>query len=114
MANDSGLFRQPRISTSVRTFNGWSYEGETEYLPLYEAKMLWHFDHRFSTYRDATQAQLNMQTLPRLSDRTSTMIRTMEPLARYWVARPEVTEALAGKWECGWFLGWRNITGTEQ
>ena len=33
-------------------FNGWSYEGGTEYLPLYEAKMLGHFDHRFSTYQE--------------------------------------------------------------
>ena len=31
--------------------------------------MLSHFDHRFSTYRGATQAQLNVGSLPRLTDR---------------------------------------------
>ena len=59
MANDSRLFRQPHELAPI-AFNGWSYEGGTKYLPLYEAKMLGHFDHRFSTYQDATQAQLNM------------------------------------------------------
>ena len=65
MANDSGLFHQPDDLADA-DFNGWSYdEASHEYLPLYEAKMLGHFDHRFSTYRDATQAQLNEGSLPR-------------------------------------------------
>ena len=67
MANDAGLFQEPE-DLDASAFNGWSYEGETEHLPLYEAKMLGHFDHRFSTYRGATQKQLNKGTLPRLSD----------------------------------------------
>ena len=59
MANDSGLFHS-RDDLADAKFNGWSYKrGGKEYVPLYEAKMLRHFDHRFSTYRDATQAQLN-------------------------------------------------------
>src|SRR5208282_5366124 len=28
-------------------------------LPLYEAKMMWQFDHRFTTYEGATEQQLN-------------------------------------------------------
>ena len=55
-------------------------------MPLYEAKMLGHFDHRFSTYRRCTQAQLNMGTLPRLTDEEHDD-PTLEPLARYWVER---------------------------
>ena len=67
MTNDSGLFHQPKDLSSAH-FNGWSYQhGTKEYLPLYEAKMLGHFDHRFSTYRGATQAQLNVGSLPRLT-----------------------------------------------
>ena len=110
MANDSGLFRQPHELASI-AFNGWSYEGETEYLPLYEAKMLSHFDHRFSTYQDATQAQLNVGSLPRPTAEQHDD-PSMEPLAQYWVGRPHVTKALAGKWESNWLLGWRNITST--
>ena len=114
MANDSGLFLAAARTSVDMVFNGWSYEGETEYLPLYEAKMLGHFDHRFSTYHDATQAQLNIGSLPRTYRSSSTTIRAMEPLARYWVARPKVTEALAGKWDREWLLGWRDITGMRR
>ena len=62
MANDSGSFvsaedleRWGRRSTAgpgSRTTRRW--------LPLYEAKMLSHWNHRFSTYAGATQAQLNV------------------------------------------------------
>lgn len=54
MASDSGLFHTADDLADA-TFNGWSYtRGGTEYVPLYEAKMLSHFDHRFSTYKGAT------------------------------------------------------------
>lgn len=113
MASDSALFSQPDDLTALE-FNGWSYEGQnSKYLPLYEAKLLWHFDHRFSTYRDATQSQLNMQTLPRLSDSTHDDPGN-ESLARHWVAHTDVAQKLVGKWRNGWLLGWRDITGVEK
>jgi hypothetical protein len=109
MASDSGVFLGGDTLADA-TFNGWSFlRDEDEYLPLYEAKMLGHFDHRFSTYRDATQAQLNVGSLPRPTAEQHDDPET-EPLARYWVARPDVTKSLAGRWVCGWLLGWRDIT----
>src|SRR5262249_1610931 len=36
-------------------------------LPLYEAKMIWNFDHRFSTYEGATAQNLNEGNLPQPS-----------------------------------------------
>jgi hypothetical protein len=108
MASDSGFFHQA-LDLAGAAFNGWSYdEQNTEYLPLYEAKMLGHFDHRFSTYRDATQAQLNVGSLPRPTAEQHDD-PNMEPLARYWVGRPKVSDALDGKWEREWLLGWRDI-----
>ncbi|RZL83056.1 MAG: restriction endonuclease [Rhodococcus sp. (in: high G+C Gram-positive bacteria)] len=113
MANDSGLFHQPADLVDAE-FNGWSYERDgREYVPLYEGKLVWHFDHRFSTYRDATQANLNKGTLPRLADSRHDD-PNLEPLARYWVERPKVAEALRGKWARDWLLGWRDITGVEK
>jgi hypothetical protein len=112
MASDAELFHQ-RDELPAKDFNGWSYEGGTEYLPLYEAKMLGHFDHRFSTYQDATQAQLNLGSLPRPTSKQHDD-PLMEPLARYWVARPEIANALSDKWEQGWLLGWRDITKADQ
>ncbi|PBI91120.1 N-6 DNA Methylase [Rhodococcus erythropolis] len=108
MASDSGLFHQPEDLADAE-FNGWSYERDgREYVPLYEAKMLSHFDHRFSTYRDATQAQLNVGSLPRPTTAQHDD-PNLEPLARYWIERPKVETALRGKWDQEWFLGWRDI-----
>lgn len=108
MANDSALFRTPDDLAGA-AFNGWSYtQGETEYLPLYEAKMLGHFDHRFSTYRDATQDQLNIGALPRPRNEQHDD-PDMEVLSRYWVQRPSVKEALNREWDRGWLFGWRKI-----
>jgi hypothetical protein len=108
MANDSGLFHQPDDLTDGK-FNGWSYKRDgKEYVPLYEAKMLSHFDHRFSTYRSATQAQLNVGSLPRLTDEQHDD-PGLEPLARYWVERSHLTAVLDGRWDRDWFFGWRNI-----
>ncbi|WP_214407391.1 Eco57I restriction-modification methylase domain-containing protein [Pseudonocardia lacus] len=112
MASDAGLFHQPEVLVDA-DFDGWSYHrAADEHLPLYESKMLGHFDHRFSTYRDATEAQLNKGTLPRLTAEQHND-PDMEPLARYWVARPVVTKALAGRWDRDWLLGWRDITNAS-
>jgi hypothetical protein len=40
-------------------------KGATRRLPLYEAKMVHHFDHRFGTYEGQTEAQANKGFLPR-------------------------------------------------
>ncbi|RPA56332.1 restriction endonuclease [Gordonia oryzae] len=109
MSSDSRLFRTSDQLDSAE-FNGWSYfDGGVEYMPLYEAKMLGHFDHRYGTYRDATQAQLNANTLPRVSDQRHNDPNDTEPLARYWVHRSKVSERLEGRWDSGWLLGWRDV-----
>ncbi|WP_330249307.1 N-6 DNA methylase [Nocardia sp. NBC_00565] len=111
MATDSELFRQPNDLADAQ-FNGWSYEGYgKEYVPLYEAKMLSHFDHRFGTYLGSTQAQINKGTLPRLTE-TQHNDPSIEPLARYWIDRTKVTAKLAEKWDRDWLLGWRDIART--
>ena len=53
-------------------------------LPLYEAKMIHHFDHRYGTYEGQTEAQANVGTLPR-----PTPEEKRDPsyviMPRYWV-----------------------------
>jgi N-6 DNA Methylase len=111
MANDSGKFeRAADLEARGATFNGWAYaRGDERWLPLYEAKMLSHYDHRFSTYENATQAQLNVGALPRLTEKQHDD-PLQESLPRYWVAESEVSAAIGERWDRGWFLGWRNIT----
>jgi len=114
MANDSGLFRTAdEIEAEGAVFDGWAYvRGAHRWLPLYEAKMLSHYDHRYATYRDATQAQLNKGTLPHLTG-AEHQDQSIEPLARYWVAEHDVEQTIGDRWDRGWFLGWRDITNAS-
>ena len=110
MANDSGLFRTGEKLEA----EGWKREGniyrqdQQVYLPLYEAKMLHHFDHRFSTYEGQTQSQANQSKLPELDEtQHADPNRVVQP--RYWVLATDVAESLEGKWDRQWLLGWRDI-----
>ena len=94
MASDSALFRA---------------NPDGDVLPLCEAKMIHHFDHRYGTYDGQTEAQANMGTVPRLTrEQQGNPWFTVQP--RYWVDRKEVDIRLARRaWEKGWLLGWRDI-----
>jgi hypothetical protein len=109
MANDSGLFR----TADELVEEGWKRagnrfgRGRERMLPLYEAKMAHFFDHRLGTYEGATEAQLNVGMLPRLSDADHTDPSRL-PLPRYWVAELEV-DKVVGNRELQGFLIWRRI-----
>lgn len=114
MANDSGLFHSPDELEA----DGWKRDGNVyrrggkRMLPLYEAKMIHHFDHRFATYEGATQANRNKGTLPHVTDE-----QHADPAFRatpnYWVDESEVDKRLEGRWDRGWLLGWRDITNAH-
>lgn len=108
MTNDSRHFQHPDDLADA-VFNGWSYtRGQKEYVPLYEAKMVSHFDHRFSTYYGATKAQISVGLLPRISDKDHDD-PGVEPQARYWIDRSEAAARLRERWDRLWLLGWRDI-----
>jgi hypothetical protein len=111
MTNDSNLFHSyGDLARANAEFDGWAWKKRGElWLPLYEAKLLSHYDHRLSTYEDATQAQLNVGSLPRITDEQHND-PTVEPLARYWVAESEVSDAIGDQWDRDWLFGWRGIT----
>jgi len=110
MSNDSGLFRTEKEFEDA----GWRREGNRftqggeVILPLFEAKMVHLYDHRFSTYEGQTEAQANQGKLPELDD-----VDHADPdkwvMPRYWVAEKEVASRLDGRWSRGWMLGWRDI-----
>ena len=97
MANDSGLFQTADdCADEGATYDGWAWETpDRSLLPLYEAKMLWHWNNRLATYEDATQAQLNVGSLPRL---TADQLDDPDAdvLARYWVDEDAVSRRRAG------------------
>lgn len=71
--------------------------------------MLSHWNHRGATYAGATQAQLNVGSLPRLS-LAELDDPAAEPLTRFWVEETEVDGSLSGVWDRDWLFGWRDIT----
>ncbi|MEU1603381.1 Eco57I restriction-modification methylase domain-containing protein [Micromonospora matsumotoense] len=110
MANDSGLFR---VADDLSR-EGWQLDGnvfvrgEDRMLPLYEAKMFHHFDHRMGTYGGQTEAQANVGMLPRLSVEQHND-PSFFPRPRYWLRESDVKSKLTARWSRKWFLGWRDI-----
>jgi hypothetical protein len=106
MNTASGLFRTlADLHTAGGERNGadWLLPDGTRYLPLYEAKMVHQFDHRWATYgangKDARDGTDEEKTDP-----------NWQPLPRYWVPQAEVEKILHDKgWDRGWLLGWRDI-----
>lgn len=76
------------------------------YLPLYEAKMMNLYDHRFATYEGATGMSLPAVTDAQHDD------PSYEPLPRYWVAEEDVEAALGDGWDSEHLFGWRWITAS--
>ncbi|HVT60490.1 MAG TPA: N-6 DNA methylase [Thermoanaerobaculia bacterium] len=115
MTTDSGLFR----SRAILEAEGWQLRGniyereDVRYLPLYEGKMVHHFDHRFGTYEGQTKAQARQGKLLEATEEHHSRPE-WAVLPSYWVTESAVAERLASRWERDWLLGWRDITGTEK
>ncbi|KAF0178541.1 MAG: type II DNA modification enzyme [Limisphaerales bacterium] len=114
MANDSGLFRsRAELEQAGCRLDGNHFVGNGRlFLPLVEAKMVHHFDHRFASYEGATQANLNKGTLPQANVAQHADVN-FRAIPEYWVLESEVTARLRDCWSRRWFLGWRNITNAH-
>lgn len=132
MANSSGLFISPEVAgAAVREALATSPDEPPPFLPLYEAKMLHQFDHRWATYaRDGCDwlsapilTRMNKDGVPEPDARDMTAAEKDRPDAfaapRYWVGRDEVESRLikadkdgnvTWRWEPEWLLGWRDIS----
>lgn len=106
MSEDSEYFRTAsQAITEGFTHNGTDLLRGTEQLvPLYEAKMIHQFDHRWSGYAENGQDSADFGLAEKIDP-------AFEPAPRYWVPRAEVSRRLAAKdWTKGWLMGWRDIT----
>ena len=106
MAEDAHLFRtysQLHQDGGVLSEMSWMLPDGSRWLPLYEAKMIHQFDHRWATY-DAV-GESNSVPADVKAD------RTFRAMPRYWVEECQVRNRLTSKgWGRGWLLGWRDIT----
>lgn len=105
MTSDSGVFRtaaQLQTAGFRRQGTDWS-KGKDRYVPLYEAKMVHQFDHRWAAYGADGEESADVS----LADKQNP---AFEPSPRYWVLEAEVDTRLAAKgWTRGWLMGWRDI-----
>ncbi|HEX6509967.1 MAG TPA: SAM-dependent DNA methyltransferase, partial [Chloroflexota bacterium] len=93
MATDSGLFH---------------LTDEGDMLPLYEGKMIYHFDHRFGDYRNREEGRVDA-VLPRTTPQQKKN-PDFTVLPRYWLDRAEVDSRLAKRgWDKKWLFGWRDV-----
>ncbi|MGV0741018.1 Eco57I restriction-modification methylase domain-containing protein [Mycolicibacterium sp. XJ870] len=106
MTSDSHLFHtRDELAADGWVLNGNVFEkndggGVTQMLPLYEAKMIHHYDTRWATYEpDGSTRYL---TEIEKADRVA-------PMPRYWVAEREIDSKVGTTWNKDWFLGWRRI-----
>jgi hypothetical protein len=110
LTSDSGLFRTREALEAVSAVlkGNVFLHAERRYLPLYQAKMMYLYDHRFGDYNllAAGQSAHMLPGVPvdRLQD------SDYVPLPRYWVSESDVEARLAALWGGRWLLGWRDVT----
>lgn len=103
MSNDSQLFRtRDELESDGWKLNGNVFDrGTKRMLPLYEAKMVHHYDHRWATYERADTI------------RDVTWDEKQDPnfvvMPRYWLDAKEVEAKLEGKSAPALLLGFRDI-----
>jgi len=83
MTSDSGLFAEAPAGT-----------GQSSRLPLYEAKMIHQFDHRWATYVDAASGVTDTVETADVSE-TQKADHTFSVRPRYWVDEREVLARIA-------------------
>lgn len=113
MSSDSNLFH---TAEQLKQLNGipvdkdnlggpWKVDNET-YLPLYEGKMIWYYDHRYNSVLSerGMRARGLATTLEQHQD------SHYSALPRYWVKSSEVESKIPAGYNRDWFIAFRDIT----
>ena len=118
MSNDSYLFRTyAQLTAQGATLNGNTFttvDGET-YVPLYEGKMIWHYNHHFGSWPTEGERpnSINMPSEDELANPDSCI------MPWYWVPLSVVNDRLVKydrdgnvvwKWTDNWMLCFRDIS----
>ncbi|MDY2831427.1 MAG: restriction endonuclease [Sodaliphilus pleomorphus] len=117
MATHSYLFRtqeQLKELGAARDGNNFTLNGET-FVPLYEGKLFWHYNHHYGSFPDSGQRPSSIPTteLSELKDPSSNL------RAWYWIALSNVEDRLVDKdkndnvrweWTHSYFITFRDVT----
>jgi hypothetical protein len=104
MSNDSHHFRTMSEVVALGYRSGYGrmiQEGRPDFLPLYEAKMAFHYDHRFGTFANRESARESTALETPSDELHGSPNFLVEP--RYWVSESEVPSSK-------WFFGYRRIS----
>lgn len=78
----------------------------TRFLPLYEAKMIHQFDHRWATYDESAEGSIDLEHSEKVKP-------TTEVTPRYWVSKDQIVDRLAAKnWRNEWAFVYRRLATT--
>lgn len=110
MSGDSHLFRtRDELESQGYTLRGARFYRESdqsEYWPLYEAKMVHHYNHRFGDYADLPEGSKSTQLpnvpVERLKDKNYCVT------PRYWVPKDEVVQRVPS--DVKFLIGFRDIS----
>lgn len=111
MANTSALFktRDDLVGDGWNESQGDFVKANQRFVPLFEAKMIGHFDHRFANIVGDKDI-VRMSGVP--AEPTSHSQHDdpeFVAIPRYWIPEPALRERIEGKLERRWFIGWRDI-----
>ncbi|HRQ87551.1 MAG TPA: restriction endonuclease, partial [Bacteroidia bacterium] len=110
MASDAALFR----TAAQLTADGWQRNGtdwmkdQARHVPLYEAKMISYFDHRFAGY-GARGEDRGYRVLPETTVAEHENPE-FDPEPFYWVEDTALIERLSEKTTKEWLIGWKDVT----
>lgn len=113
MAGDSDLFRthdELKADGFVLEDNRFS-KADLIFVPLCEAKMIWHFDHRFASFIGIENA--GSRPSRKYAGWYGVIPEDPSDLAipRYWVPIGEVNSRLKN-WDYDWLIGYRKLTNS--
>lgn len=113
MANDSGLFRTATdLEREGYTRQGMDWvSGENTFVPVYEAKMMHQFNHRYADFALAdAKVGTEYREIPH-PDEGQLQDPAFEVSPRYWISDIARKERLAARsWSREWLFVWRDIT----
>ncbi|UTA47449.1 N-6 DNA methylase [Simiduia sp. 21SJ11W-1] len=110
MSNDSHLFKtyEDLIGEGYELDGNHFVKDKSEYVPLYESKMIQLYNHRYGDFRESLNERPHV--LPRAPEE---YFATAEYLTYpfYWVDKTQISQKVeASGWGRKWFIAWRRIT----
>jgi hypothetical protein len=113
MSNDSYLFKtyEEMLSEGYKLEGNCFYKGDQEYVPLYEAKMVYHYNHRYSDFKLTPYERAHILPKTTLDDLQDPLY---ESLPFYWLPKEDMEERYKEKeWPYGWVVGFRDVTDSR-